>query len=182
MLGYSDDFLIQTIIHELVHQTVWVKGSVSFNESLANFVGDKGAQAYLAWRDGKDSAVYQHYQDVHADAAVLRQYMHDIVTRLEVLYASPVSRDEKIRQREQIFAAAKAEYSLVFPRMKTTRYRRYFERRRLNNAVMLSFRRYNRDTTYFDNIFQAHDGDLRRMVAYFATLRPDQIPAKFRTR
>ena len=52
MLGYSDSFLMQTIIHELVHQTVWVKGSVSFNESLANFVGNKGAETYLAWRDG----------------------------------------------------------------------------------------------------------------------------------
>ncbi len=182
MLGSSDSFLMQTIIHELVHQTVWVKGSVSFNESLANFVGNKGAETYLAWRDGKDSTIYQHYQDVRADAAVFREYMHGVVTRLEALYASPLSRDEKIRQREQIFAAAKVDYPTVFPRMKTTRYRRYFERRTLNNAVMLSFRRYNRDMTYFEDIFKAHDGDLRRMVAYFATLRPDQIPAKFRTR
>ena len=182
MLGYSDSFLMQTIIHELVHQTVWVKGSVSFNESLANFVGNKGAEAYLAWRDGKDSTIYQYYQNVRADAAVFREYMHGVVTRLEALYASPLSRDEKIRQREQIFAAAKADYPTVFPRMKTTRYRRYFERQTLNNAVMLSFRRYNRDMTYFEDIFKTHDGDLRRMVAYFATLRPDQIPAKFRTR
>ena len=182
MLGYSDYFLMQTIIHELVHQTVWIKGSVSFNESLANFVGRKGTEAYLVWRDGKDSPIYQHYQDVRADAVVFREYMHGIVTRLEALYASPLSRDEKILQRAPIFAAAKADYPTVFPRMKTTRYRRYFERRTLNNAVMLSFRRYNRDTTYFEDIFKAHDGDLRRMLAHFATLRPDQIPAKFRTR
>lgn len=182
MLGYDDFFLIETIMHELVHQTVWIKGSVSFNESLANFVGHKGTEAYLVWRDGKTSPTYQHYQDVRTDAAVFQEYMHGIVKRLEELYASPLDREEKLLQREQIFAAAKTEYPTVFPRMKTTRYRRFFEHRILNNAVLLSFRRYNRDTTYFEDIFQAHGSDVRRMVAYFKTLPSDQIPAKFRTR
>lgn len=181
MLSYHDFVLIGTIIHELVHQTVWVKGSVSFNESLANFVGDKGTLAYLAKRHGADSPVYQQYLDLRADADVFREYMQSIVARLEALYAQPLSREEKLQRREEIFAEAKAAYPQVFPRMKTTAYQRYFERETLNNAVLLSFRRYHRDTEFFENAFAAQKGDLRQLITYFKTLRPHQIPAKFRT-
>ena len=63
--------------------------------------------------------------------------------------------------------------------MKTTYYRRYLERQTLNNAVLLSFRRYHRNTSYFENTLAAHEGDLRRMIAYFKTLRSDQLPERF---
>ncbi len=182
MLTYHDFALMRTILHEMVHQTVWVKGSVSFNESLANFVANKGAQAYLIWRHGADSPRYRHYQDLRVDAVVFQEYMHAIVTRLEQLYTGQLSRAQKLQQRERIFAEAKTNYPQVFPRMKTKRYQRYFERRQLNNAVMLSFRRYHRDTRFFEAAWAAQGGDVRRLIAYFETFRPDQIPAKFRTR
>ncbi len=182
MLASHEIVLIRTIIHELVHQTVWVKGSVSFNESLADFVAEKGALAYLAQRDGTDAPIYKLYQDTRADARIFQAYMHDIVARLETLYQGPLSRDDKLRQREHIFVDAQRNYPAVFPRMKTAWYRRYFEGHTLNNAVLLAFRRYHRDTTFFDQALAAHGGDLRRMIVSFKTLRPDDIPVTFRTR
>ena len=182
MLAYDDFTLINTIIHEMLHQTVWIKGSVSFNESLANFVGEQGTLAYLARRYGADSPEYQRYRDVRADALVFEDYMHTLIERLEVLYRAPISRADKLHQRAQIFAEAVAAYPEVFPRMKTTAYRRFFEQRTLNNAVLLAFRVYHRDPTFFDQALAEQGGDLRRMIAYFKTLRADQIPAQFRTR
>ncbi|MCZ6871909.1 MAG: aminopeptidase [bacterium] len=179
MLRSHDFTLINTIIHELLHQTVWIKGNVSFNESLANFIGEKGTIAYLARRYGETSAELQHYRDMRADAAVFRAYMRALIDRLETLYQLPLSVEEKRKRREPLFAAAKRNYSTVFPQMKTTYYRRYFERQTLNNAVLLSFRRYNRNMSYFDDTLAAHGGDLRRMIAYFKTLRADQLPERF---
>jgi predicted aminopeptidase len=182
MLAYDDAVLINTIIHEMLHQTVWIKGSVSFNESLANFVGEQGTLAFLAQRYGADSPEYQRYRDVRADAQVFEEYMLTLVERLEALYDTPISRTDKLQRRAEIFAQAVAAYPEVFPRMKTTTYRRFFEQRSLNNAVLLAFRVYHRDPTFFDQALAAQDGDLRRMIAYFKTLRADQIPAQFRTR
>jgi predicted aminopeptidase len=179
MLQWHDFTLINTIIHELLHQTVWIKGNVSFNESLANFVGAKGTIAYLAQRYGTTSAKLQHYQDMRADADLFRAYMRALIDRLEALYQLPLSAEEKQSRREPLFAAAKRNYSTVFPRMKTTYYQRYFEHQTLNNAVLLSFRRYHRNTSYFEDTLAAHGGDLRRMIAYFKTLHPDQLPARF---
>jgi predicted aminopeptidase len=182
MLMAHDFYLINTIIHEMLHQTVWVRGSVSFNESLANFVGEKGTLAYLARQYGVESREYHDYLNRRADAAVLEEYMQGLITRLEALYSEPISREDKLRRREQLFADAVAAYPSVFPRLKTTVYQRYFERRTLNNAVLLAFRVYHRDTTFFEQALEAQGGDLRRMIAYFKTLRPDQIPAQFHTR
>jgi predicted aminopeptidase len=66
--------------------------------------------------------------------------------------------------------------------MKTTAYRSFFARRPLNNAVLLAFRVYHRDTTFFTQALAQQGGDLGRMIVYFKTLRADQIPAQFHTR
>ncbi len=182
MLTYPEFVLIRTIIHELVHRTVWVKGSVSFNESFANFVGDKGAQAFLTHRDGANSPVHRRYRDIEADRDILRAYMLDIVSQLEALYGEPVSRENKLERREVIFTAAETNYPSVFPKMKTKLYRRYFEGRQLNNAVMLSFRRYNQDMSFFETALADNGGDLRRMIEAFKKLGKEDIPESFRTR
>lgn len=182
MLAYDTFFLISTIIHEMLHQTVWIKGSISFNESLANFVGERGTLAYLAQRYGVDAPEYQRYRDQRADAGVFQEYMRALIERLEALYHEPVSRADKLHRRAQIFAQAVTAYPDVFSRMKTTDYRTFFERQPLNNAVLLAFRVYHRDPTFFEQALAEQGGDLRRMIAYFKTLRADQIPAQFLTR
>jgi predicted aminopeptidase len=182
MLTYDDATLINTIIHELLHQTVWIKGNVSFNESLANFIGEQGTLAYLTQRYGAAAPEVQHYRDVRADARVFEAYMHALIERLKVLYQQPISRADKLQRREQLFAEAKTAYPSVFPDMKTSYYRRYFERRSLNNAILLSFQQYHSDMSFFEQALAEHNGDLRQMIMAFKTLHPDQIPASFHRR
>jgi predicted aminopeptidase len=182
MLTYDDATLINTIIHELLHQTVWIKGNVSFNESLANFIGEQGTLVYLTQRYGATSPEVQHYRDVRADARVFEAYMHALIERLKALYQQPISREDKLHRREQLFADAKTGYPAVFPDLKTPYYRRYFERRLLNNAILLSFQQYHSDVAFFEQALAEYNGDLRRMIVAFKTLRPDQIPASFHRR
>jgi predicted aminopeptidase len=182
MLVYDDTLLINTIIHEMLHQTVWFKGNISFNESLASFVGEYGTLAYLQQRYGADAPEYQHYYALRADALVFGEYMEALIERLEALYHEPINRAAKLQRKAQMLAEAVAAYPEVFPRMQTTGYRHFFERQPLNNAVLLAFRVYHRDTTFFEQALAEQGGDLRRMIAYFKTLRADQIPAQFRTR
>ena len=181
MLSYPDGALIETVLHEMLHQTVWIKGHVSFNESLATFVGQKGAEAYLVETAGKDSPAYREYLDRQTDANLLRAHLQQLVARLQRLYGQPVSREEKLQRREILFDEAVSTYPELFPSMKTPTYRRYFEGRTLNNAVLLSFRVYNRDTAFFEDALAARGGDLRSAIAYFGTLRARDLPEVFRT-
>lgn len=43
MLDADTPTLIETIIHETLHSTIWIKSNVQFNEALATFVGLQGA-------------------------------------------------------------------------------------------------------------------------------------------
>jgi predicted aminopeptidase len=181
MLSSHEFSLMNTLIHELVHRTVWIDGSVSFNESFANFVADKGVKAYLTHRDGANAPSDQLYQDIQADRDVFRAYMLDIVSKLEALYREPISREAKLERREAIFTAARTDYPSVFPKMKTKSYSRFFEGRELNNAMMLSFRRYNQDMSFFERALANNGGDLRRLLVVFKQLGKEDIPASFRT-
>src|SRR6185436_3542770 len=125
MLAYDDFFLINTIIHEMLPQTVWIIGSVSFNESLASFVGEHGTLAYLTQRYAADAPEYQRYRALRADALVFEEYMHVLIERLEALYHEPINRDDKLRRKAQLLVEAAAAYPEVFPRMQTTAYRNY---------------------------------------------------------
>jgi len=182
MLSYHEFSLINTIIHELVHRTVWIDGSVSFNESFASFVADQGVKAYLTYRDGATAPSQQLYQDIQADRNLFQAYMLKIVSQLEALYRQPLSREAKLARREAIFEAARTNYPSVFPKMKTKSYWRYFEGPPLNNAVILSFQRYHQDRSFFEDALANNGGDLRRMIVAFKKLGKEDIPASFQTR
>jgi predicted aminopeptidase len=44
MLMRSEGDLANLIIHEMSHATIFVKDSIEFNENLATFIGDRGAE------------------------------------------------------------------------------------------------------------------------------------------
>lgn len=180
MLAYDDFGLVETIIHELTHQTVWVKGHVSFNESLADFVGEKGTLAYLGSRYGEASPEYVHFKDLISDRRVFEDYMQNLIGDVEDLYGQDVSRQTKIVRRKTLFEKAKNAYPSIFPHMKTSYYRTFFDNLTLNNAVLLSFRRYHHDPLFFESSLAGHGGNLPQMIFSFRSLSASQIPSKFR--
>src|SRR5688572_21409953 len=52
MLERSEGDLANLIIHEMSHSTIFVKDSVDFNENLSTFIGDRGAEKFLAYKYG----------------------------------------------------------------------------------------------------------------------------------
>ena len=103
--------IVETVIHESVHSTVWIEGSVDFNESLATFIGVVGASQFFDSSEHKPSPVSN---EVHA---ALRKSAHDdiqktldrgemverLASALNELYHSSRTRDEKQQLRKEIF-------------------------------------------------------------------------------
>jgi predicted aminopeptidase len=59
MLERNEGDLANLIIHEMSHATIFVKDSIDFNENLATFIGDRGAEKFLIHKYGTGSKEYE---------------------------------------------------------------------------------------------------------------------------
>ena len=143
MLSMSDASLANTVIHELVHGTIYVGSQSDFNESLATFVGRTGALQLIEERHGRESTEAAEARARFADEALFDEFIADLYRRLSALYASDRSRDEKLALRAGLFEGAREELKSLAPKFRSGSQRRLHEME-LNNAVVVAQYRYGR--------------------------------------
>lgn len=165
LLRYDSVSLANTVIHELFHNTFYAPGQAAFNESLANFVGARGAVDFFCGRDGDDAATCRRARDEWDDDLLFGAFMNEMVRDLEAVYGdSARTRQQKLEMREEVFAAAKERYARhVRPRLKVSNFDRFL-RDELNNATLISRRLYYDRLDLFERVFQSRGGDLKRAV------------------
>lgn len=176
MLAYPEDALADLLIHELTHATVYVKGQTDYNESLANFVGQVGSLEMLSHRYGANSEQVVQARERRADAGIFRDFMAGVVSTLDSLYSLGLPRDEVLQQRQEVFAGCKDRYRLV--RSQFRRADRYdgFLEWEIDNARLMSYRRYNRDLDLFRHLYEREGNSLRRVVQMAATCEHETDP------
>jgi predicted aminopeptidase len=102
MLRQEPGQLVEVILHELVHATVYLKGHANFNESIARFIGEEGSVLFYEASDQPERAHRRRLEIEDArrvDAALLR-----FRGEVSALYASQdngTSRDEIRRDLEE---------------------------------------------------------------------------------
>ena len=160
--------LAATVFHEIAHNTLYVKSATPFNESFAQLVGYRSAEAFFAQRG--DRLRSQQAGDRWHDEIVLGEYYAALVDRLETLYAAkPDSAALEAGRRE---AAAWARSQLEGPigrRFRTLRLGRLTERP-INNAQLIGARIYRTHLDLFERWYQQHGRDIRRTVSGLKTL------------
>jgi len=165
VLRYPDVALANTVIHELLHNTVYLAGQAGFNESFANFVGDRGAIEFFCGRDGADAETCRQAEAGWQDNLVYGAFLSDLVRRLEALYArTDLDRAAKLAAKESLLDDARKRFATdVRPRLRTGAYRN-FEREPLNNAVLIGIRLYYQRLDLFEAVFQHYRQDLPASV------------------
>jgi predicted aminopeptidase len=155
--------LVSTVIHEISHNTLWVPGSVRFNESYANFVGLKGAEAFFASQGDGEAA--RLAAATWRDERRLGGFYASLARELEALYASGVSGTELEARRAGIFARARGELSGGFGRSLEVYPAGKLARRKLNNASVIAERIYRTGLDDLERVLLSRRGDLRATVA-----------------
>ena len=134
--------LASTIIHEQTHATVFLKNQDQFNEELATFVGDTGALEYLESTYGQESPEYRQAVGEQADNKLFLQFLKALTNALKEVYASPLSREEKLARKREVIADYQAIYRRDDPpRYRTAAYRASADLP-LNNAYLMLFNLY----------------------------------------
>lgn len=165
MLGWDDFALADTVLHELAHATLWVPGSVKFNESYANFVGEVAAVRYLAARRGIHDEALVAAVNRQADRRVYRDLLHGLYTDLDAVYADP-SLDEaaKLAAKDELFGPELLRRIQAAGFHEPGRYENAARTGTWNNARMIQFKTYNTNEQVFAQILDEVDGDLLAFI------------------
>jgi predicted aminopeptidase len=173
-LGWFNDPLLSTamsrdtmelaalVLHEIAHNTLYVKSATPFNESFAQMVGYRGAEAFFRARG--DSVDAQRATDRWHDEMLLAGYYRDLGARLDSLYQS-TDTAEVDRGRSEIGAWARSYLeNTLGPQLRTYRIGRLTERP-INNAQIISARIYRDRLHLFEAWFQQNGGQVDSAVA-----------------
>ena len=165
LLRYDDVSLANTVIHELLHNTIYIPSRVSFNESFANFVGERGAIEFFCSRDGEQAPRCIRAQNAWADNLRYAAFLSSLVAELEAIYSrEDLARSEKLAQREVVFTQARERFTQeVEPTLQTNLFRG-FARRPLNNATLIGTRLYYERLDLFEAVYQHFGGDYRKAL------------------
>jgi predicted aminopeptidase len=156
--------LADVVIHETTHTTIFLRGQVAFNESLAVFIGNQGTLNFLARVFGPRSPLVLEFAAKLQRRRRFSKLISALYTRLGRLYKSKRPRAEKLRQKAKHFAWAQQRYKELFPDPENWG---SFPRRKLNNAVLLSYGRYNQGIEFHRAVYLRLNRDLRRLVALY---------------
>lgn len=157
MLYKDAGSLSNLIIHELTHGTLYVKDNVTFNENLANFIGDKGAQEFLISTYGKNSKEALGYEQDKADTKVYTDYILESSERLDSLYSTFAASDTEAIKKEKKKKLI-TEIALGVNRLplysKNDYFRYTLQAFAEGNAFFMAFSRYDSQYDVFDKEFR----------------------------
>jgi predicted aminopeptidase len=168
-LQSDSTFLVNTVIHELLHNTVWIPGDVNFNESFASFVGREGAKAFFESRGDSASIMrLRRNRPLERTIGMFYESLYQALDSAFKAHPGEGQRDRRIAVRDTIFAAARARLAAeIAPAMGITD-TTWAKRVRLNIATVLARRVYREDVEAFDAVLASSGGDLVNAIARIA--------------
>lgn len=170
--------LVETIIHELAHATVWVDGDAELNENLASFVGEQGAQDFFRARAGEADPGLAEAARRARDGALVNAALGGLRDELSRIYEASGSRARKLELKQETFRRFRARFrDEVQPRLEGSDYEWVGEERvPFNNALVLAFARYHAEGDLFEALFAQHGGDLAATVRALKGLEDEDDP------
>jgi len=157
MKKYSDYALADLIIHELFHATVFLKNHSQFNEELAEFVGSEGARLYME-KSGKNADNSGSGKDegdaTRLDTAAYLTFIRGLIAELDEVYKSTISREEKLKLKEEIIDRSKLSFEENYDDLFLTENYRGFIRLQINNAYLELYRLYYVEEHYFKDLYE----------------------------
>lgn len=174
MMNYSEEDLVNTIIHESVHATLYIKNNADFNERLASFIGDKGTEQFYLKTEGKDSPHLKRIADENSDQKIFSAFISKELKQLTAFYKNTPAEDLALREKQ--FADIKQRFlDELRPQLKSKTYSN-FNKLQLNNARLLLFKTYVEDLGDFQIILDKLNGDLVQFLEKAKTLESHPNP------
>ncbi len=180
-LDRPEGSLAELIIHELTHGTLFIKNSLEYNENLADFVGEYGAQRFLAHKYGRQSAPYENYMSTKAFYGQYDDHILRGTRTLDSLYrtftpATPVAVKDSLKWQTIRQIVVSVDTIRNGPNQKNVR---SIKKRRLNklnlpnNAYFIGYLTYRKQQNRFRQEFEDQfNGNFKRYLTYLKQTYP----------
>jgi predicted aminopeptidase len=173
MLRRKEGSLAELIIHELTHATLYLPGSVDYNENLATFIGEEGAKRFLMAKFGSNSKEFNEYLKIQQDEEKFGDYMVKSSHRLDSLYQSmdrtkSVEHNSRVKYffiKDILLNIKKLDlhypekFNMIYPGFKIP-----------NNTFFMSYSRYREKQGEFGVELQKFKGNLTLWILNLRTL------------
>jgi predicted aminopeptidase len=175
MLERSEGDLANLIIHEMSHATIFVKDSIDFNENLASFIGDRGAENFLISRYGIESTQYKTYIGEDKDYLRFADHMLRGAEALDNLYNTMNEKDpvkEKLKRKKEMIQKIVTTLDTLTLSLNQKPSQRYKDKLP-NNAYFMNFRRYQSKQDFFWREYKERfHSDLKAYIHYMSEKYP----------
>ena len=158
-VGADSSSLVNTVIHELSHNTLFVAGDAEFSESFASFIGARGADSVFRKR-ALNPLADEVVQDWSNDQ-ILGSFWQATAKAIDSAFAAwPSDSAARVAARDSVFARARRQLvDSVGPLLKGVNINR-LGAIQLDNAALLARRVYSRRLDLFDSVWVRNGRDV----------------------
>lgn len=154
--------LVALVLHEIAHNTLWVKSAIPFNESYAQLVGYRGAEAFFRQRGDTTNA--GRAAGRWLDEVLLGGFYTRLADRLDSLYRAAPDSAAVDSGRAEAGAWARDRLQELAPEFRTYRIGP-MSARPVNNARIIAARIYRSHLDLFEEWYQQHGARVDSSVA-----------------
>jgi len=178
MLRWEESILANIILHEMAHATLYFKGETDLNEQLATFIGNRGSIEFLRERYGPGSKELREALEGQEDDLLFANWIDWAYRQLSALYETSISREEKLVRRVEIFRLIKEKFKEVKAQFRTDCYKD-FDKKELNNAVVIAHRRYLHCLDRFEVLYDYLGRDMKRFLRFLKEVKSNKNPSNY---
>jgi predicted aminopeptidase len=201
LLRLDEVDLVETVLHELAHNHLYIPGGGRFNEAWANFAGHISAIEFFCNRSGgsPDSVKCRRARERWEDAQDIARFVDEVENEILALYArgaggseqdgggrgvpapnigenpsaeSTLSTEEILILRSEIYSRARETFrSEVQPQLRASGYG-YLGSETLNNATLLARSLYFHRLPEFGRLWEEWDGDFASLMSWIREEAP----------
>ncbi len=131
----SDAQLVTVVMHEIFHNTVWIKNQAHFNETAANFVGLIVAKEFFYARNEKEKG--DSCWKTWKDELIFADFLQTTRDNLQELYEKKLPEAEVLKIRKKIFTEATNNWKEKSSALQMTNYKKAADK--LNNANIIAY-------------------------------------------
>lgn len=153
--------LVDVVLHESIHATIYLDDQTPFNESLASFAAPRLAAEYLAETRGAEGAESVAFLEERTRVARVDSALHLAWSQLDTLYASPLPDARKRELKAEILSETAGDVGFA-----------------VNNATLVDLRVYAAGIPELEALFEACDRDWARFWDAVRSLDEDDFPRK----